>query len=93
MARKTFNFSLDNDGFDAVVVQGPVCRKVVVYENARASTTDILVRAPTDSDLSVRKVEGEKVEFVAYKSFLPGETVGYLQTAEVGAITVAQEED
>ena len=93
MARKTFNFSLDNVGFDAVVVQGPVCRKVIVYENERAATTDILVRAPTDSDSSIRKVAGEKIEFKAYKSFLPGATVGYLQTVESGAITVAQEED
>jgi hypothetical protein len=93
---KTYTLSVDaSDPYEQIVVQSPFgCRKVIIYENAQAGTTDYRVKAPTSSDAAVTRPAGAKTELLPTNgalSFSNGEVVGHVQTVS-GTITFAQEE-
>jgi len=90
---KTFTMSVDNLSLHAVTVQS-VCRKVTIYENDQAGTTDWILAAPTANDAQITKPAGSKKEFERSPGVFwnPGDVVGYVK-AVTGTITLAQEED
>lgn len=87
----TRTFNVNSSTYTAVTVQ-TVCRKVTVYEDAQAGTTDYyLSGAGGDSD-RVQKPAGSKKEFESTRPLQPNEILGYIKTVS-GSVSFAQEEE
>ena len=83
-------FDVDNSAFVDIVVF-TYCNLVVVYEDARAGTTDYLFKGASHATGTGTKVSGEKVEFRGH--FSPGETVGSIKCVSAVTASFVQEED
>jgi len=75
----------------APVIAQAYTHHIAVYENARAGTTKLLVRAPFDDNTAISKTENERSDFDG--AFRPGEIAGYLEAVSAVTATMAQEEE
>ena len=91
---KTKTFTVDNVAPADPVQVATVCKRVIVYENNQAGTTDYDVYAPATTDTPVRRPAGAKTEFNAPGGsfFQPGETIAHMNAVTAGSYTFAQEE-
>jgi hypothetical protein len=84
-----------NSGSQTAVTVLTDCRKVVVYENAQAGTTDYFVRIPAAGDAQIQKVGGSKHEIFAHSQpggwFPAGFQVCTLQTVSGSPTFVIEE--
>ncbi len=84
-------FDIDNTAFVNVVVD-TYCNHVVVYEDARAATSDILVKGNVGTPGEIQKVAGEKIDFRS-KLYSPGQIAGSIKAVSAVTVSMAQEED
>ena len=68
------------------------CNSIIVYENSRAATTDLLLKGAVSGSGETTKVAGEKIEFRSH-GFRPGQKVGSVKCVSIVTATMAQEED
>ena len=95
-ATRTFTVDAIGDPEPITVQSTDGTRKVVVFENGQAGTTDFyLIKGPDKTVTQVLKPAGVKVEFERPSheaKYRQGEVVGWLATVS-GSATFAQEED
>ena len=90
----TYTFPASNVAKAAIVVQGP-CTQISIREDASVAnwpTQNIQLFRPLSSSPAVTFLPGEWIILPVESRFMPGQTIGYIQTAS-GATTMAQKED
>jgi len=93
MAR-SYTFTATNVAKAAIVIQGP-CTRVTIREDPSVvgwPTQGYQLYAPTTSNLPVTYNPGEWIDLPVEARWVPGQTIGYIQTL-VGSTTMAQRED
>jgi hypothetical protein len=88
---KTAQLNVNSSTYTAVTV-ATVCKRVTVYEDNQAGTTDYYVSNSGVDANKVTKPAGTKKEFVSSVYWIPNDIPGYIKTAS-GSVTFAQEEE
>lgn len=91
---RTKTFTVDNAGNPEPIIVQSYCRKVTVYENNQAGTTDYILHIPQMASVGVTKPAGSKAEIEPESElrYSPGQTIGYIETV-TGSVSFAQEEN
>jgi len=91
MAQST-TFTVDAAGDPEKYTVKQMCRRVTVYEDAQAGTTDYKVYIPAASTTPVTKPAGSKFTFEPGGWMMPGDQPFALATV-TGSVTFAAEEE
>lgn len=89
---KTAQLNVNSSTYTAVVTATSDSRRVTVYEDDQAGTTDYYVSSSGSDSDKVTKPAGSKKDFLGSKPFGYGTTVGYVKT-QTGSVTFSIEEE
>lgn len=90
---KTAQLNVNSSTYTAVPI-GSVCRRITVYEDNQAGTTDYYVSATGSDSDRITKPAGTKKDFLADDHWIPNvsSAPGYLKT-QAGSVTFAVENE
>lgn len=88
---KTAQLNVNSSTYTAIPVTTSDCKRVIIYEDDQAGTTDYYISATGSDSDRVTKPAGAKKEF-ASSSFYNIGTISYIKSA-VGSVTFCKEEE
>lgn len=84
-------FTVDNITLIAVATSKNNTRRLVLYENDQAGTSDYIIRSPLSTSPALTKPAGSKWEIPLTSAVPPSTIVGYIIMVS-GSVTFCQEE-
>lgn len=89
---QTFTMTVDASGSPEIYTVRTTCRKITVYEDAQAGTTDFKVYMPANSSTPATKPAGSKFTHEREGYFMPGDQPFALAVV-TGSVSFAAEEE